>query len=361
MKKLTLSVLSLLCTLFVLTAATNTPPIPVKGSIDIQYNTRQGSPTKGVKDVYDIKVNVGNTALFHGTISDTPLIMGGILGNTVNQPRSLNYDVACDLVNPKNPSQVKNVGRMFGTVPIDQNGVYRYDSGNLLISILPMGQAGGLDSKFTGAAYGKPLVRPANWLDSLKRDAVNITRQINGKQMTVVLRKYDKMEFRQCVVAAGPIQSYGQVTVNGEMLYDYEKYTWFFNNFTIQYPVTDTNGVTNIKIDRIAGYIRWVESPKRKSDGLGEYQFDIRVNEPVPNEASAFVATANTDESAFFETDSTIPAINGTMKYKDTLRGDTTLASSVTVDLLGNNVTKQQVMAITKLVLFSAVVPMNAD
>jgi hypothetical protein len=173
--------------------------------------------------------------------------------------------------------------------------------------------------------------------------------------MTVVLKKYDKMEFRQHILAAGPVQAYQPVTVNGEMLYDYEKYSWFLNNVTVQYAV---GGV--VKIDRISGNIRWVESPQRKTNGEGEYQFDVRVNEPPPSESAAFTTTT-TDESAFFETDSTIPALVGTAKYKDTLRGDTTVASTVTIDLTGQNLTKQQAMVLCKLIVFSAVVPMNSD
>ena len=102
----------------------------------------------------------------------------------------------------------------------------------------------------------------------------------------------------------------------------------------------------------------------RAMRGKGEYQFDVRVNEPAPAETAAF-STGPTDESAFFETDSSIPGLTGTMKYTDTLRGSgkdaTTLASSVVIDLKGNNLTKQQTMALCKILIFSAVVPMNAD
>jgi hypothetical protein len=163
------------------------------------------------------------------------------------------------------------------------------------------------------------------------------------------------MTFNQYTLAAGPVQSYQPVLVNGEMLYDYDKFTWFFNNVTVQYAVSG-----NIKIDRLSGNIRWVESPQRKTNGEGEYQFDLRVNEPPPNEATAFT-TQTSDENAFFESDNSIPALVGTMKYKDTLRGEDTMASTVTIDLVGNNLTKQQTMVLCKLIIFSTVVPMNAD
>lgn len=327
----------------------------IKGTLDIKYNSHNTSPpAKGAKDVYTVSVNVCNSALFHGAISDTPLIMGGMITSSVTQPRSLEYDVACDVINPKNPAQTKNVGRMFGKVPVEPNGAYRYDLGTLEVSVLPMGNAGGFDSKFGGVAQGRGLVRPANWLDNLKRDAVNITRSVNGKVTTVVLKRYDKMEFKQHVIGAGPVQLYQSVTVNGEMLYDYDKFSWFFNNVIVDYAVAG-----NLKRDRLSGNIRWVESPNRKTNGEGEYQFDVRVNEPPPTEGAAFTAAG--DESSFFETDATVPALVGTMKYKDVLRGDTTMASTVKIDLVGNNLTKQQVMVLCKLLIFTSVVPMNAE
>jgi hypothetical protein len=167
--------------------------------------------------------------------------------------------------------------------------------------------------------------------------------------MTVALKKYDKMDFRQHVIGAGPVQIYQPVTVNGEMLYDYDKSCWFFNNVTMQYA---EGGV--IKIDRLNGTIRW---DKKTS----EYQFDVRVNEPPPKDNAAFETAAASDESSFFETDTTVPALTGTMKYKDSVRGDVTLASLVTIDLRGNNITKQQVMSLCKIIVFSSVVPMNSD
>jgi hypothetical protein len=337
-------------------ASTN-GPFPIKGTIDIKFNTHLGAkPAKGVQDIYNLSINVANSAMFHGTIADTPQIIDGWISKSIIQNRNLQYNIDCDVVNPRNTAQTRNVGRMYGSVPIDPDGIYHYDTGTLVVDVLPMGNAGGFSSKFGGTAAGKPLSRPVGWLDSLKCEAVNITRSVNGKPMTVTLKKYDKMEFRQTVISAGPVQAYQPVTANGEMLYDYDKSCWFFNNVTIQY---DVGG--NIKQDRLTGTIRWIESPQRKSNGEGEYDFDVRVNEPVPGDNAVFASTATTDESAFFETDNTIPAVNGTMKYKDSQPVDNTPHSAVTVDLTGNNITKQQTMVIAKLILFATVIPMNSD
>ena len=336
-------------------AAQTNHPLAVKGTMDIQYRSRQSPPgTKGVKDIYTVNVNFANSSLFHGTITDQPQIIDGWISKTVVQPRLLDYDIALDVVNPRNPAQTKNVGRMYGTVPVSSDGVYHYDTGSLLVDVLPIGAAAGFSSRFDGTAAGKPLARPANWLDAMQREAVNITRMSNGKASTVTLKKYDKMDFRGHVIAAGPVQAYQQVTVNGDMYYDYDKNCWLLNNFTAQYA---ENGL--VKVDRISGTIRWVEAADRKTSGEGEYDFDVRVNEPQAAPTAAFDAAA--DESAFFTTDTSIPALTGTMKYKDTLKGDITMASAVTIDLVGNSLTKQQAMVLVKLVLFSCIVPFNSD
>lgn len=337
-------------------AQTN-PPTFIKGTMGITFNTHQNPPnTKGVQDDYDININVANSALFHGKMTDRPQIIDGWISKAVTQPRLLSYDVACDVVNPRNPAQTKNIGKMYGSVPISSDGVYHYDQGSLEVDILPMGNAGGFTSKFGGTALGHVLARPSNWMDTLQAETVNITRSINGKTSTVQLKKYDKMNFSQTTIAAGPTQRYQQVIMNGDMLYDYEKQCWFFNNMTAQY--TDEHGM--VKIDRIAGTIRWVEDPARKSNGLGQYEFDVRVNEPPPSQDAAFAAP--TDDSAFFETDSSIPGLTGTMKYKDTLNsnGDT-LSSQVAIDLAGNNISKEQTMVLAKVIIFASVIPMNSD
>lgn len=352
MKKLLINLIASLLTFSAL--AEDLPSAFIRGSMDIKFNSKT-QPVKGVKDVYTLNVNVNNSSIFRGTITHLPLILDvGYISTTVTQPRSLTYDVACDVINPKNPQQTKNVGRVHGSVPIDQLGVYRYADGDLVCSIFPVGTASPIDSKFNGLALGKP---PAlgKAQTKLQKAMLNISKQVNGKTVSVKVKNYDKMVFQQHVIAAGPVQIYQEVTVNGEMVYDYDRYAWYFNGVTIQYPVNGT-----LKQDHLTGDIRWVEAPDRKTSGLGQYDFDIRVNEPSPGEAQAFAGPS--DESAFFTQDSSIPALTGTMVYKDIMNvnGDTT-SSAVAIDLHGNQLTKQQVMVLCKLIIFSAVIPMNSD
>ena len=355
MRKLTALLITAVTVAFTAPAQTNA--LFVRGNLNIDYVTRKSpAGTKNIQDTYDINLNVANSVLFHGRMTDRPQIIDGWINKAVTQSRSLKYDVSCDIMNPRNTAQVKkNVSKLTGFVNIASSGEYNY-SGGLGFSVLD--RMAGSDSKFSGVAAGKPLVRPANWSDQI-RQTVNISRIVNGKVMTVALKKYDKMEFRSLVLAAGPIPLYTDATVNGEMLYDYDKNTWFFNNITVTYSVPQSSGDNAFKSDRISGTIRWVEDEARKTNGKGQYEFDVRVNEPIVSEFPA--AAAASDESAFFSADATVTGLTGTMKYQDTLKGETTLASAVAIDLVGNSITKQQLMVLTKIIIFVSVIPMNAD
>ena len=372
MKNTFLIVMTLVFALIGVNALAQTNNLFVRGDMNIKFNTKNSpTPIPGVKDVYNLNINVANSVLFHGTISDTPQIISGWVSKAVTQPRSLNYNLDCDVVNPHNPAQTRNIGRMYGDVPISSDGTYNYDDSSLVINTLPMGNAVGGTWKFSGVASGHPLSRPSNWMDSFKGEMVTISRNIGGKTMTTTLKKYDKMDFNRVVLAEGPVQFYQPVTVTGQMYYDYDQNCWFFNNFRVEY-----NQGNDVKSDRITGTIRWLPDAHRALNGLGEYEFDIRVNEPVPDDSAAFANTssANGDESSFFTSNTSVPGLAGTMKYKDafdpttvdaskdpTADNATTTSSAVTIDLEGNDVTKQQIMVLGKVVIFAAIIPMNSN
>jgi hypothetical protein len=328
----------------------------IKGDAAIKFNTRtnvdaDGKVKEGVTDKYALSINVSNSVLFRGTIESTPYI-SKIVGSS--QLAHLDYTVDCDVVNPKNPAQTRNVGRIFGTVPVDEKNVYHFTDGNLKTVVFPVGTAKGFESTFKGLALGKPPSSGEGFLTKLKNEALNITKSVNGKSVAIAVTKYDKMQFQAHVLGAGPVQIYPDTTVNGAMIYDYGRTAWYFDNVTVTYAVDG-----RAYADKLTGNIRWIESPNRASNGEGEYQFDVRVNEPAQTESAAFTGPA--DEAAFFATDDTIPALTGVIKYKDTMAGDTVIASGITVDLKGTKLSKQQAMYLAKLVFFSLVVPLNAE
>ncbi|MFT3870896.1 MAG: hypothetical protein QM715_20780 [Nibricoccus sp.] len=348
--------LAFIASIFAISAFAQTPaqsskPTFIKGDLNIRFNTRKtedGKIKEGVSDVYTLNVNVSDSSLFRGTIEHRPTIPGTF---GVAQTGQLTYALDCDVINPANVSQTRNVGKLFGTIPVDQNNVYRFSDGSLRVSVFGIGAAKGFESKFSGLALGKPPAKSEGIIDRMKKEALNFR---NSKGVSISVSKYDKMEFQQHVLASGPVQIYPEVTVNGSLIYDYGRSAWFFQNVTVTYAVDGRR-----LQDSLTGNIRWVESANRRSNGEGEYQFDIRVNEPPPSEAAVFAAPS--DESAFFATDDLITSLVGTMKYKDTMSGDSVISSSVTIGLTGNKLTKQQTMYLCKLLFLSAVVPLNAE
>lgn len=327
-----------------------TPPVFIKGEIGIKFNTRTGPdaerPRPGTTDTYQMAINVANSALFKGQIIARPFISNALSSNQTGQ---LTYEIDCDVINPNNPAQTRNIGRIFGTVPVDKQNIYRYSEGNVKVVVFGVGAAKGFESRFNGFALGKPPV--ASGLAKIKQEAV---RLVSSKGGAITLTKYDKMEFQNHVIPAGPVQIYPEATVTGTLFYDYGRSAWHFNNVNITYR---TDGQP--KMDILTGNIRWVEHPNRKANGEGRYDFDIRVNEPPPTEAAVFAGT--TDEAAFFAADDSNPALTGSMHYKDSMATGVVVASNVTIDLKGTKLSKQQVMNLAKLLFLTAVVPLNAE
>ena len=335
------------------TAFAQAPVSGINGKIDIDFKART-NPEAGVKNVYTLDLRAADTVIFGGKISHLPTIFSSMLGRET-QGATLEYNLNMAVANPANLSQVRQVGKLVGAVPINRNGTYEYDKGSLRAAVDAMGKAPGFTSAYRGAAAGKPP-KDESKLAAAKKDAIKLTKQVQGKSVSIVVSDYDKMGFSGLVLAAGPAANYPETTVNGDFLYDYERSAWYFQNVIMTYVV---DGKTTT--DKISGNIKWVESPAYKTNGEGEYQFDVRVNEPEKKatEEAAFAATD--DESAFFETDMTIPSLGGTMKYKDQFSGDVVRSSAVTVAITNNNLSKTQVVNLAKLILIASVVPMNSD
>lgn len=331
-------------------AQTNTFPATfIGGVLNISYDSRVNAGKVGVVDTYTLSANVNNSVLFNGTIKQTPrLVSAGYLSSSVIQAGKISFDLSCDVINPRNTNQTRNIGKIFGDATINENNVYLFDSGTVRIIVLNQTQ----ESRFRGLALGKPPVKKLSGIDQLRQQAMTLTKSVNGKAVKITVAKYDKMGFQSHVLAGGPVPIYPEATVNGDMLYDYARSAWHFQNVSILYAVDSGDGKRVRMDDKLTGSIRWV-------DKVGEYEFDIRVNEPPPSESAAFTAAA--DETSFFETDNNVPSLSGKMKYKDSKSGDTVTGSQVTINLVGNKLTKQQTMNLFKLVMLSSIVPINAE
>lgn len=332
----------------------------ITGTMTIDFLARKnlddaGSPQPGVKNKYMCDVNVAETLHFGGLVEAQPPIFNKF--GMEKQPAFVYYALNLGIRNPSNlAADPVAIGRFVGGVPIDKKGVYQYDKGTARIAVDGRNQASGFESKFQGVTAGKKP-ETGSLTEKLTSQAMTLKKQVQGKSVAIMVTKYDKLAW-DATLPAGPVRSYSEVRLAGEMLYDYERYAWYFNNMTATYTV---NGkpVT----DRIAGNVKWTPSPAYKTTGEGAYQFDVRLNEPdAGSGASEAAVFAATDESAFFAADSAMPALQGTMKYKDTVTSDETVtASKVDINLVGNKLTKAQVVYLAKLFVFAAIVPMNDE
>ena len=349
MNKLIVVLVSMIMLFAVAVPTIAADPNAVKGTLSIDFKSRtqldeSGNPQKGVKDIYILDLQVTDTLGFQGTIEHLP--MAG----------TLMYNLNLLVANPANPVQRVAIGKLIGGVPIDKKGVYNYDNGSLRIAVDARGKAAGFESRFRGSAAGKPP-KSSGLVARIKKQATTLIRQVKGKTVKLVVTDYDIMACNGLVLAAGPVKTYPETIVNGEMLYDYERSAWYFRGLTMTYMKPDGKTIT----DKLTGNIKWVESPQRKTNGEGEYQFDVRFNEPEQQAGEAAVFQPVDDEAAFFAVDNTLSSLKGTAKYKDQMRGETVASSAVTIDLVGNKLTKQQIVNATKLIWLVSVVPMNSE
>ncbi len=349
-------------------------PLAITGKLDIAYNTRtqplndDDDLRKGVKDAYTLNVTVGNTMFYQGKIEHLPTIFSKRLGREI-QAAQLDYDIRLLMRDPNKPQDAPvPLGGLIGTVPVDKRGAYKFDDGTLRIAINARGAARGFESKFRGTAIGKPP-KNTSTLASAKKQTLSITKMVKGKKRKIAVTDYDVMEFPGTVLPAGPVQAYPETTVKGKMVYDYERGAWYFNGLTLSYQGKNNQLVT----DRLTGHILWIEDPERSSNGKGKYVFDVRLNEPDSSGSEAEAFAAADDESSFFEVDPTLVCVTGTMEYVDEMRQDPNAspdaspedriivtASTVTINITSNGLTRQQITAFWK-VLLGAIVPLNNE
>jgi hypothetical protein len=322
--------------------------VGVRGSMSIAFNSRVITTAK---DLYTLNLTVNDSVIFAGTITNTPFIDGVV---SVSQHARIDYGVECSLINPRNAADIRPIGRFSGAVPITPDGLYDYGAGSLKIVVNQMGKAEGFESPFKGQAQGKPLKKKSNFLSKAK-EALSVGKVVGGKTVTIAVKNYDTMVFSNSfIMAAGPVGVYPRTQVSGSMIYDYDRGAWYPKDVGVY---SDNPGSKSN--DKLTGSIRWVEKPRSGATRLGQYDFDLRINEPVGGEGAHF--TPASDESSFFEVDTTLKSLSGTMKYTDTFSGDSVVKSEVVVALVGNQISKQQCMELAKLIIFSMVVPMNNE
>lgn len=331
-------------------AFAQTPPVAplgIKGDLRITYNTRgtDGKVKTGAVDTYSLNLRVAESATFKGTIQHRPFVRNTV---AANQNGQLVFDLDGGVINPRDTTQTKDIAKLTGVVPVDAANVYRFEEGNLKMVVFGAGAASGLESRFGGLAHGKPPA--ASGFAKIKQE----TLRLANSKGAVVITRYDQMLFAAHKLAAGPVPVYGECVVSGALIYDYNRSAWMPKDLNVTYAANNRRVQ-----DTITGHIRWTEPANRKSSGLGSYLVDLKVNEPAASEATVF-GVAST-EADFFSVNTAVASLTGTLAYQDTMINGIVTASVVKVDLVGSQLDKLQLMYLAKLLLISAIVPVNAE
>lgn len=333
----------------------------IKGQMEIDFPTRYqldsaGEPKPGVKDTYKFTLSVAKTVEYSGSIHRVPRLTKDatlLRGERETQGNQLEYSVDIAVLNPNDPTQKKTVGKWVGVVPIDANGVYDLagtTNSAHRIQIDTVGKMTGFMEKFSGSLVGRPT-------EKSESKALSFVREVAGKKIKIDVTNSDPMRFDNVVIAPGPSTNYPKAILVGSLDYDYDTGNWFANGLKFRYQLDGKDYE-----DVITGTIKWVEDPNRDTNGKGQYEFNLRVNEAKSQSTTEADAFANlSDEEAFFAVDNSIPAMTGTVAYHDTMDGDGRVTQSkVTYDLVANKLTKQQIVNFSKLLLV-AVGPFNDE
>ncbi|WP_254510595.1 hypothetical protein [Anatilimnocola floriformis] len=328
----------------------------IAGTMEIDFKTRteldstgtytEGSSALGAKDTYAFKLSVAKTTEFSGKITRQPDLFTKII-RSQKQKAELSFDIGLAVRNPTNLDEKRNVGKWVGTVPINATtGAYEITGGAILDSPLRIAiDAVNKQPSFTDKFGGK-LIGKSKKEDNLA--SYTYKRLVGNKTVEIKVAKVDPMKFVDLELAKGPAGNYPRTTVNGRLDFDYETGNWLTDGIRFRY---NFNG-KDVE-DIVTGSVKWVEDDNRKTNGKGEYQFNLRWNEakqaPQTTEAAAFDKLS--DEDAFFAVDDSLPCMTGKIAYEDKFisGGETPASSKVTYALNANKLTKTQIVNFFKL------------
>lgn len=341
----------------------------IAGQIVVDFNSLRPNAADEL-DHYTIDLNVADYVSFEGQATRDP-------------DTSIEYNVKLLAHNPKNPSQTKHVAQLKGIVAIDSTGKYllrgtdkvRIDpSQRLMISMLVTPKGMNQDNPFDGTIQGKLpkakglLARLKQTVQTVKEQVKEYTRTIGGKTVKVSVKNPDVMEFQNLKLGAGPWPELTEVTVNGNLDYDYASGNWITNGISMSYtqagqPAEDT----------ITGTIRWTDEEGSLAVGgedrpyTGYYDFNLRFNESDFNVGAeeAFFSDSTSEEDVFFATDDRVPALLGRVYFNDSEfvgegEEETASHSDVIYALNANKLTPVQLVNFTKLWLL-AIGPVHDD
>lgn len=332
-------------------------PEAITGSMTIEFGTRtntdaNGAPALGAKDTYKVDLTLLNSVTLKGIVTRRPWLPSATLGTTA-QEGVLTYDLKTALKNPANPAETRTLGAWVGAMRLDGNGKYLLaespeGQGKLRISTDSIGKITGFTSEFAGTIQGRAPEQAGLWgLASRQSRQVSktYTRWAGGKVIKHEVKGADPMAFSNVALAQGPLAGYSQTGLNGSIDYDAEQGIWYVD------VRASYSSEGNALSDRYSGTIRWNENADRKTNGLGWYDVNVRLNEKVATEQDAFLPPTTTSEDAFFAADSQVPGFTGVINYIDTISGETVTQSRIAYKVAGNQVSKIQTANLAKILL----------
>lgn len=321
----------------------------VTGTMDITFNTRMpgninsdGVPNKGVADSYKVDLTAGAITI-KGQIERTPRLAGSLLGREI-QKGKIFYQLAWNF-------KGTYLGDWLGTVVTNDRGEYLWNgsgdpNSRPRIQIQTVGNQAGFTDFFEGVMLGKGAQAGGS--------AKFFRKLSGGKVATYTATNTDPMDFRQVVLAKGPLGAYGRVSVDGKLIYDRESGSWITEGINMTPEGSKTP-------DKVTGSIRWIEDPNRASNGKGHYVLNLRWNEDRVQPSDETFTAGPVDEDSFFAVDRSKPGLTGTIEYEDKLNpGGSPVFSKVTFNLVANNLERAQILAFLKLWLVG-VGPLNDE
>ena len=332
--------------------ATGVPQIlksAIRGTMKIDFGTRsvskEGTDSANGKDSYTVKLMVGDGYEFSGQVTRKPFVASGIIKN--EEPEKLLYSITVSWRDPLNLESAKRaVGKLLGVINITSNGVYGFGDSSSNELRLETTYPREFQGRFGGRILGKRKGNEESVTAKLRR----YTRFFGGKMITIEKSNLDPLGFQDLILPGGPLDSYPETKVTGNLDYDYETGNWLTNGISFEY-----RDGGKLKRDLVTGSIKWVEDSNRKVNGKGYYDFNLRFNEEeqAKDEGAAFEEVRSLDEGAFFEVDTSVPSIVGKVNYVDKIvpvgEEDVVTSSEVSYQLESNWVSKIQLMNFFKL------------
>jgi hypothetical protein len=321
-------------------------PNAITGGMNIKFGTRTllgpaGEIAIGAADLYATDLWAMDSINFQGGVRRLPQIPG--------QEGSITYDLVCKIRNPKDAKDVRGLGKWAGALRLDGNGRYYLGEppegqGSLKIATVSIGNAGAFQSEFKGTLQGRIPEKTGIAALAAKLTKTYV-RYVGGKAMRVTVKGLDPMAFENVTLAQGPREGYPVTKTTGSIDYDPELGNWYVDIKTTY--VSD--GVT--LNDRYSGTIRWNEDANRKSNGIGWYDVNVRINEKAASDQEVFVDSSSLSDDAFFSSEAKVPGFSGKINYVDTFDGDTVTDSKVTYLVEGHEISKIQTVNFAKILL----------